>query len=61
MESRLSGRDVAFDMPVDADEESAWQAPQQYLEDQSMDPAMVVSLLITLRMRKISSLRPCLP
>ena len=42
MESRLSGRDVAFDMPVDADEESAWQAPQQYLEDQSMDPAMVV-------------------
>lgn len=42
MESRLSGRDVAFDMPVDADEESAWQAPQHYLEDQSMDPAMVV-------------------
>ena len=42
MESRLSGRDVAFDLPVDADEESAWQAPQQYLEDQSMDPAMVV-------------------
>ena len=42
MESRLSGRDVAFDMPVGADEESAWQAPQQYLEDQSMDPAMVV-------------------
>jgi len=42
MESRLSGRDVAFDMPVDTDEESAWQAPQQYLEDQSMDPAMMV-------------------
>jgi RNA polymerase sigma-32 factor len=42
MESRLSGRDVAFDMPVDADEDSAWQAPQQYLEDQSMDPAMLV-------------------
>jgi len=31
MESRLSGRDVAFDMPVDAYEDSAWQAPQQYL------------------------------
>lgn len=42
MESRLSGRDMAFDMPVDADEESAWQAPQHYLEDQSMDPAMMV-------------------
>ena len=42
MESRLSSRDVAFDMPVDADEDLAWQAPQQYLEDQSMDPAMVV-------------------
>lgn len=42
MESRLSSRDVAFDLPVDADEESAWQAPQHYLEDCSEDPAMVV-------------------
>ena len=42
MESRLSSRDVAFDLPVDADEESAWQAPQHYLEDHSEDPALVV-------------------
>ena len=42
MESRLSSRDVAFDLPVDANEESAWQAPQHYLEDCSEDPAMVV-------------------
>ena len=42
MESRLSSRDVAFDLPVDADEESAWQAPQNYLEDRSEDPALVV-------------------
>jgi len=42
MESRLSSRDLAFDLPVDMDEESAWQAPQQYLEDQSADPATVV-------------------
>ena len=42
MESRLSSRDVAFDLPVDADEESAWQAPQHYLEDHSDDPALVV-------------------
>ena len=42
MESRLSSRDVAFDLPVDADEESAWQAPQYYLEDRSDDPALVV-------------------
>ena len=42
MESRLSSRDVAFDLPADADEESAWQAPQHYLEDRSEDPALVV-------------------
>ena len=42
MESRLSSRDVAFDLPVDADEESAWQTPQHYLEDRSEDPALVV-------------------
>lgn len=42
MESRLFSRDVAFDLPVDADEESSWQAPQHYLEDRSEDPALVV-------------------
>ena len=42
MESRLSSRDVAFDRPADVDEESAWQAPQHYLEDRLEDPAVVV-------------------
>ena len=44
MESRLSSRDVAFDLPVDAGEESAWQAPQHYLEDRSEDPALVAEV-----------------
>lgn len=42
MEGRLSSRDVAFDMPVDSDDDEAWQAPQYYLEDNSADPAMTV-------------------
>jgi len=42
MESRLSSRDIAFDLPADLDEESAWQAPQHYLEDRFEDPAVVV-------------------
>ena len=42
MESRLSSRDIAFDLPADLDEESAWQAPQHYLEDRLEDPALVV-------------------
>ncbi|MCG8465218.1 MAG: RNA polymerase sigma factor RpoH [Xanthomonadales bacterium] len=39
MESRLSGQDVAFDLPPGGDEEEAWSAPAAYLEDQSEDPA----------------------
>ncbi len=39
MEGRLSSRDVAFDMPVDSDDDDAWQAPQYFLEDHSADPA----------------------
>ncbi|MEY2907631.1 MAG: polymerase sigma factor RpoH [Pseudomonadota bacterium] len=42
MEGRLSSRDVAFDLPVDGDDDEAWQAPQAYLEDHSADPALAV-------------------
>lgn len=47
MEGRLAGRDVAFDMPADADEDSAWQAPQHYLEDFSESPEIAVEALDT--------------
>ncbi|GIX35012.1 MAG: RNA polymerase sigma factor RpoH [Lysobacteraceae bacterium] len=39
MESRLSGRDVAFDLPVDADDD-AIPAPVAYLEDHGADPGV---------------------
>lgn len=42
MERRLSSHDLAFDAPVDADDESALFAPAAYLEDHSNDPAAVV-------------------
>ena len=43
MEGRLTSRDVGFDAPADSDDDdSAWQAPQFYLEDHSADPAAVV-------------------
>lgn len=42
MEGRLTSRDVAFDLPVDGDDDDAWQAPQYYLEDLSGDPARAV-------------------
>ncbi len=42
MEGRLASRDVAFDLPVDADDDESWSAPQHYLEDLSADPAMAV-------------------
>ena len=47
MEGRLAGRDVAFDMPADADEDTAWQAPQHYLEDFSANPESAVESLDT--------------
>jgi RNA polymerase sigma-32 factor len=43
MESRLSGRDVAFDAPTDADEEQTF-SPAAYLEDHGQDPALHVEL-----------------
>ncbi|MDV7211098.1 RNA polymerase sigma factor RpoH [Azotobacter beijerinckii] len=39
MESRLSGQDMAFDPAADADDDSAFQSPAHYLEDQRYDPA----------------------
>jgi RNA polymerase sigma-32 factor len=42
MEGRLSSRDVAFDTPLDSDDDDAWQSPQYYLEDQRADPAEMV-------------------
>lgn len=39
MEGRLSLYDSAFDGAADADDEEAYQAPAQYLEDDSFDPA----------------------
>lgn len=39
MESRLSAYDASFDGAADADDEEAYQAPAQYLEDDSFDPA----------------------
>jgi RNA polymerase sigma-32 factor len=38
MESRLSGHDMAFDAPADADEDSAKPAPVAYLVDNGADP-----------------------
>ena len=42
MEGRLSGRDVAFDAPVDSDDEESWQAPQYFLTDGQMEPGQLV-------------------
>ncbi|MEM6580709.1 MAG: RNA polymerase sigma factor RpoH [Pseudomonadota bacterium] len=42
MEGRLSSRDLAYDAPVNVDDESGWQAPQFFLEDHSADPAATV-------------------
>lgn len=38
MEGRLSAHDASFDAAPDDDDESAYQAPANYLEDQSFDP-----------------------
>ncbi|MEM8661637.1 MAG: RNA polymerase sigma factor RpoH [Pseudomonadota bacterium] len=42
MEGRLSSRDLAYDAPINVDDESGWQAPQFFLEDHSADPAETV-------------------
>ncbi|MGB2064217.1 RNA polymerase sigma factor RpoH [Marinomonas gallaica] len=42
MEGRMSSSDMAFDASGDDDDDSAYQAPANYLEDSSYDPAMVL-------------------
>ncbi len=42
MEGRLSAFDVTYESPVDTDDEDAWQAPANYLEDKRQDPAVMV-------------------
>ena len=39
MESRLTGHDMAFDTAAEADDDSAFQSPANYLEDHRYDPA----------------------
>lgn len=39
MEGRMTSHDMAFDGPMDDDEDAAWQAPVHYLNDQRYDPA----------------------
>ena len=38
MEGRMSAPDVGFDPKADEDDETAWLAPANYLEDRSADP-----------------------
>ncbi|MBT8058908.1 MAG: RNA polymerase sigma factor RpoH [Gammaproteobacteria bacterium] len=38
MESRLSGQDIGFDLPPNADDEMPYVAPAAYLENKSSDP-----------------------
>jgi len=42
MEGRLAAHDTAFDAPSDIDDDSAYQAPVNYLEDHSLDPALLL-------------------
>ena len=42
MEGRLNAYDASFDPGADEDDDTAYQAPSNYLEDHSMDPARVV-------------------
>ena len=42
MEGRLSAHDLAYDNPLDSDDDEAWQAPANYLEDGRQDPARLI-------------------
>ena len=42
MEGRLSSHDMTFEAPTDGDDEDAWQAPANYLEDRRQDPAELI-------------------
>jgi len=43
MESRLSGSDVSFDMPADTDDDNYSASPEQYLSNETSDPAYIVA------------------
>lgn len=45
MEGRLSAHDMAFDMGADDDDDTAYQAPANYLEDHSQNPARTLENL----------------
>ncbi len=42
MESRLAGQDTPFDASADDDDDNAYQAPANYLEDRRADPALML-------------------
>jgi len=42
MESRLSGQDIAFDAPVQEDDDAAIATPAGYLTDMRMEPSMLL-------------------
>jgi len=42
MEGRMSSHDATFDASTDEDDESAFKAPANYLEDHRYDPAMLL-------------------
>ncbi|MBD3609034.1 MAG: RNA polymerase sigma factor RpoH [Gammaproteobacteria bacterium] len=42
MESRMSGHDVTFDASDNDDDESQYYAPAHYLQDNSMEPSMLL-------------------
>ncbi|MCH8498342.1 MAG: RNA polymerase sigma factor RpoH [Marinobacter sp.] len=42
MEGRMASQDTSFDGPMDDDDDSAYQAPSQYLEDRRSDPALLL-------------------
>lgn len=44
MEGRLSAHDASFDATADEDDDTAFLAPANYLEDQSADPARTVEM-----------------
>ncbi|MCV6615579.1 MAG: RNA polymerase sigma factor RpoH [Cellvibrionaceae bacterium] len=45
MEGRLAASDTAFDAGADDDDDSAYQAPANYLEDRAADPALALEHL----------------
>jgi RNA polymerase sigma-32 factor len=42
MESRLSGQDIAFDGPIQDDEDQVTATPADYLSDMRMEPASLL-------------------